>query len=159
MAGAPLSLKARALRLLAMREHSRAELQRKLAPHESDSGVLATLLDDLERKGLVSQERVAASVLHQSAPKFGALRLRQELMRKGLDAQVIAQAMDQVKASEISRARSVWWKKFAQQPASATERARQSRFLAARGFSAATIAQVLGKAQSVDEAQYGGFDD
>lgn len=146
MPGAPLSLKARALRILGQREHSRAELQRKLGPHETDSGVLAALLDDFERKGLVSQERVAASVLHQRAPKWGVSRLHQELKRKGLDPEVIAEAVQSVQASEVSRARAVWWKKFAERPVSVNERAKQTRFLLARGFSAATIAQVLGKA-------------
>lgn len=145
MARAPLSLRARALRLLGMREHSRAELQRKLAPHELEPGELALVLDDLEAKGLISQDRVAASVLHQRAPKLGLLRIKQELMRKGLDAQVVAQTLADLQASEVSRARAVWWKKFGEQPASGPERARQMRFLLSRGFSTQTIAQVLGK--------------
>ncbi len=159
MTRAPLSLKARALRLLGQREHSRAELQRKLSPHEPDSDLVCALLDDFERKGLVSQERVAASVLHQRAPKFGVLRLRQELMRKGLDPQVIAEAVASVQASEVSRARAVWWKRFAEQPASVSERAKQTRFLLARGFSAATVAQVLGKSGADAQAFEPGIDD
>ena len=68
----PLSLKARALRLLAQREHSRAELERKLVSHEEQAGDLALALDELTAKGFISEERVAASVMHRRAPRLGA---------------------------------------------------------------------------------------
>ncbi|MFZ1500011.1 MAG: recombination regulator RecX, partial [Giesbergeria sp.] len=59
-----LSLKGRALRLLSQREHSRAELERKLARHLQEGEDLAAVLDDLQAKGFICEERVLASVLH-----------------------------------------------------------------------------------------------
>ena len=56
MARQPLSLKARAVGLLSRREHSRAELQRKLAPHAEDPASLETLLNELEQGGWLSQQ-------------------------------------------------------------------------------------------------------
>jgi hypothetical protein len=56
--GFTLSLKGRALRLLTGREHSRAELERKLAPHEEEAGQLAKVLDDLQAKDFISEPRV-----------------------------------------------------------------------------------------------------
>ena len=82
------SLKARALRLLAQREHSRAELERKLRPHESEPGTLAQALDGLEARGFISETRVADSVLHRRADKLGTARVRGELQAKGLSEAV-----------------------------------------------------------------------
>jgi regulatory protein len=138
-----LSLKGRALRLLGGREHSRAELQRKLAPHEQEAGQLQRVLDELQAKGFIRDERVAESVLHRRAGKLGAGRIRQELQAKGLDAELVSQAMQQLRGTELDRAREVWRRKFAAPPQDATERARQSRFLAARGFGGEIIRRVL----------------
>ncbi|MDO7679995.1 MAG: recombination regulator RecX, partial [Burkholderiaceae bacterium] len=71
-----LSIKGRVLRLLSQREHSRAELARKLADMETASGDLAAVLDDFVVKGLISEERLTQSVLNQRANKLGAMRLR-----------------------------------------------------------------------------------
>jgi regulatory protein len=139
-----LSLKGRALRLLGGREHSRAELQRKLASHEQEPGELARVLDDLQAKGFISDARVVESVLHRRAARLGSGRIRQELHGKGLDAELVAQAMQQLRSTEHERARAVWQRKFSAPPADAAERARQARFLAARGFSGDVIQRVLG---------------
>ena len=55
--GFSLSLKGRALRLLTGREHSRAELERKLAVHEEEPGQLAKVLDELQAKDFISESR------------------------------------------------------------------------------------------------------
>lgn len=142
--GLQLSLKGRALRLLVGREHSRAELERKLAEHEEEPGQLARVLDELQGKGFISQERVIESVIHRRSARFGAARIRQELSSKGLDAEAVAQALDGLKATELERAREVWARKFgAEPPQDAKERARQVRFLMARGFSGDVVRRVL----------------
>lgn len=137
------SLTARALRLLSSREHSRAELERKLLPHASDVDSLAQVLDALQTKGFISEARVAESVLHRRAAKLGAARVKQELLAKGLDGVTVAAAMERLRATELERARAVWRKKFAQPPEDATERAKQMRFLASRGFEGDVIRRVL----------------
>ncbi len=138
-----LSLKGRALRLLGGREHSRAELERKLAAHEEQPGQLQQVLDDLQAKGCIRDARVVESVLHRRAGKLGAGRIRQELQAKGLDGELVAQAMQQLRGTELDRARDVWRRKFGQLPADAAARAKQSRFLAARGFGGDVIRRVL----------------
>lgn len=145
----PLSLKGRALRLLGGREHSRTELERKLARHEEEPGQLQRVLDDLQAKGFISEQRVMESVLHRRAGKLGAGRIRQELQLKGLDAALVSQAVQQLRATELERARDVWRRRFRAAPRDAAERARQSRFLAARGFDGEVIRRVLA----------GGFED
>jgi regulatory protein len=137
------SLKGRALRLLSGREHSRAELERKLQQFEEQPGSLALALDDLQAKGFISEQRVVESVLNRRAAKLGASRIQQELQAKGLDRQVVSEAVAELRNTELARARAVWQKKFDHPPEDAAERAKQMRFLASRGFGGDTIHRVV----------------
>jgi len=137
-----LSLKGRALKLLAAREHSRPELERKLASHEQEPGELARVLDELQARGFIDERRVVDSLVHRRAGKLGATRLRQELQAKGISDEAVRDAMTHLQASELDRAREVWLKKFGGPASDAHERARQMRFLAARGFSGEVIRRV-----------------
>ena len=147
LARPPLSLKGRALRYVAAREHSRAELQRKLAAHVQEGDDLPALLDYLQAQGFINEERLIESVLHQKAGRMGALRLRQQLRAKGLDAEAVQQALEQLQqspeGSEQERAQALWQKRFGQTATEPRERLRQMRFLAARGFSADVIRRVV----------------
>jgi regulatory protein len=143
MATTAISLTGRALRLLSAREHSRAELQRKLARFEEEPGALVKVLDALEAKDFINEARVVESVVHRRAAKLGAARIRQELQAKGLEPEAVVQAVDQLRASEVERAREIWRKKFGAPPADAAERGRQMRFLASRGFGGDTIHRVV----------------
>ncbi len=140
--GAP-SLKGRALRLLSQREHSRAELVRKLSRYEEEPGALASALDELAAKDFISEKRVVQSVLHQRAARLGAARVRQELLHKGIAPEAVAEAVAGLQGSELERAREVWRRRFDALPQSAAERARQARFLMARGFAGSVVAKVL----------------
>ena len=144
--GFALSLKGRALRLLSGREQSRVELERKMAAHEEVPGQLAAVLDDLEARDFISQTRVVESVINRRQAKLGASRIKGELQRKGLDAHKVAEAMDGLKATELDRAREVWRKKFDSKTDagnSPADKAKQMRFLAARGFGADAIRRVV----------------
>lgn len=148
--GFGLSLKGRALRYLAGREHSRAELERKLKPHEETPGQLAQVLDELQAKDFISEARVVESVINRRAGRFGAARIKYELQQKGLGADAVSQAVDSLKSSELERAREVWRKKFAAPAADAAGRAKQMRFLAARGFGGDVICKVTAAARKDD---------
>jgi len=144
--GFALSLKGRALRLLSGREQSRAELERKLSGQEEEPGQLAAVLDELEAKDFISPTRVIESVINRRQAKMGASRIKGELQRKGLDADKVAEAMDGLKATEVERAREVWRKKFDSKTDAGTspaDRAKQMRFLAARGFGSDAIRRVV----------------
>lgn len=143
MAFAAPSLKGRALRLLSQREHSRAELMRKLAAYEEEPGTLAQALDELESRGFISEARVVQSVLHQRAGRLGGARIRQELQAKGIDAEAVAEAVRGLQDSELARAQAVWRRRFGELPTEPRERARQTRFLLTRGFSGETVQRVL----------------
>jgi regulatory protein len=143
MAATPLSLTGRALRLLSSREHSRAELERKLAHYEEEPGQLAKVLDTLSAKDFINEGRVVESVLHRRSAKLGTQRIKQELQAKGLEPEAVAEAVTRLRDTELERAREVWRKKFGTQPADAAERGKQMRFLASRGFGGDTIHRVV----------------
>ena len=153
-----ISLKGRALRYLAMREHSRAELERKLAPHEEVPGELAQALDELQARGFIDEQRVIESLLYRRASRLGVGRLRQELQAKGLQGEAVQQALAGLRDTELARARAVWGKRFDRVPTEATERARQTRFLMARGFSSEVVRQVL-SGRGVEEDGSAGSDE
>ena len=145
MAFGQLSLKGRALRLLSAREHSRAELERRLASHEEQPGDLQQVLDALQARGFLDEQRVVDSLVHRRAGKLGAGRIRHELQARGVDPGKVTAAVMVLKASEADRAREVWQKKFGRPAADAAERARQCRFLLARGFDIEAVRQVLAR--------------
>ena len=180
------SLKGRALQLLAQREHSRAELRRKLLAHARADAVakadtadaagsvdessaapavadpiaeVDAALDWLEAHDHLSQERFVESRVHARAARFGNLRIRRELAQHAVA--LSPEAAQSLQASELERARAVWARKYPSPPADAAGRARQARFLAGRGFSPEVIRRVLraaGRAlDAADEfAEHGG---
>jgi regulatory protein len=137
------TLRERALRLLARREHNRAELGRKLAVQVGPEDDLEALLDDLSRRKLLSDERYAESRAHALSRKFGAARIVQELRSKGLDKGLAESAAAAARSTEVERAQAVWMRKFRTAPATREERARQMRFLQSRGFSFDAIRAVV----------------
>lgn len=145
MAFGQLSIKGRVLKLLAMREYSRQELERKLAVKEPvpEPGELKRALDELQAKGFLDEQRVVDSIVHRRAGRMGAGRIRQELQAKGLDAERVAVAVASLNASEFERAREVWRRRFGVLPEDAAQRAKQARFLAARGFGGEVVRRVL----------------
>ena len=149
--GFKLSLKGRALRLLSQREHSRAELVRKLSPHEEVPGELAKVLDDLHAKGFIDETRVLESVVNHRAPKLGNGRIKQELQAKGLEPAAVAQAMLDLKDSEFARAQAVWQRKFGSPAVDANARAKHYRFLLPRGFSSEVVRKVVNLSGAPDE--------
>ena len=136
-------LRQRALKLLVRREHTRAELARKLAPLGSQEDI-DTVLNELAASGLQSDARFAASYVRSQAARLGAARLRQTLRNKGVAAELVVAELGQAELpDELERARVVWQKKFAAPPADVREWARQARFLQGRGFAAETIRRLL----------------
>ena len=149
MAFGALSVKGRALRYLAQREHSRVELERKLARHvnatEADSAQaqIKRALDELAISGLLSEERAAASVLASQGQRYGVRRLKQTLQLKGLDPELVSATLQAARSTEVERAREVWRRRFGAPAADAAERARQMRFMAGRGFEGEIIRRVV----------------
>ena len=137
------SLRARALKALGRREHTRRELQSRLQPFCEDPGELESLLDDLEKRGWLSEARYVEQLTIVRRRKFGAARIVHELREKGVSDDAVSAAQAQLKAGEVEAARKIWRKKFGALPRSLQERGKQARFLAGRGFSTEVVRQVL----------------
>ena len=144
MPGSASNLRVRALRLLAARERSREELRHKLADHSIDPGEVEAVLDELQRKGLLSEARLAEQVTHAARGRYGSRRVLGRLRSRGVQGEALDRAEQVLKAQELESARAVWRKRFGRPPASLQEKARQARFLAGRGFSTEAIRRVLG---------------
>ena len=199
----PLSLKGRALQLLALRDYSRLEMEQRLlrwlqvqhakdvkqagiAPacdeagdesgnksgNESDNApdyepdaeallhqhrrAVAEVLDAMQAKGYLSDQRSAQSLVQRRSGQFGVLRIRQELKTKGIAPSVSQNLLEALRESETARAHAVWQKRFGQLPATLAERAKQMRYLASRGFGADAVRAVL---RGVGADEYTAADD
>jgi regulatory protein len=143
MAAMKLSLKARALRYLSMREHSRLELARKLSRYAQECDDVEALLDALEAAKLLSQSRFTEALIHRRAARFGNNRIIAELQSHGIESNSLTGIQAGLVQDEVARAREVWRKKYGQLAASPAERAKQMRFLQQRGFSYGAIQAVM----------------
>jgi regulatory protein len=132
--------------LLARREHSRQELRRKLEPYAAIRQELEALLDDLQAQGWMSEERLADQLVRAAAGRYGTRKVLQQLVDRGVSAEVATQACVRARAGELESARLVWRKRFGKLAVDLRERARQTRFLHQRGFDPEVIRQVLGSA-------------
>jgi len=136
-------LRVRAMRYLARREHSRAELHSKLLPHVQEGEDLDAVLDELEKRDWLSDARASAQWVHAKRSRFGIQRITHELRQRGIAEALIGAALPALKESELDAAREVWQRKYGVAPQDAKEKTRQMRFLQSRGFSIEVILKVL----------------
>ncbi|HHM05361.1 MAG TPA: regulatory protein RecX [Gammaproteobacteria bacterium] len=131
--------------MLARREHAVAELKQKLCGRGFEADAVNAAVDQLAAQGLVSDERfVEAYVLSRREKGYGPLRIRLELVQRGVAAGLIRDSLDHSDAKWRESVRRVRRKRFgAAVPADVKERARQARFLQGRGFTADHIRAVL----------------
>jgi regulatory protein len=138
-----VSLRERALRLLKRRDYAYVELERRLAPHAADPEELCALLEDLQRLGWLSEQRLAEQLVRKGAPRYGMRRLLEQLRERGIEDELTASLRGELQTTELERARAVWAKRFGRLPADLRERGRQTRFLEQRGFDHDVIRRIL----------------
>ena len=138
----PRSLMARGIDALSRREYSRKELREKLV-HALEEGQSAAEVDDvldaLESKNYLSDERYARSRVRMRSARYGNRRLAYELSMQGIGAEEVQDALQEA-GDEFERAWDVWSRRYGNPP-------RQARFLAARGFGFDMIERVFDKAR------------
>src|SRR5580765_2148962 len=132
----PAELKARALRYLVRREHSRAELARKLLPHADSSEAVEAVLDLLLSKKQQSDERFASERARVLSRKYGPAKIRQDLKARGISDAIVDHLPLE---SELERARAILEKKYPRESLDRQELARRVRFLQSRGFSSEIV--------------------
>ncbi len=135
-----------AIRLLARREHSRRELDRKLAARAFERPVIEQVLTALESEGLLSDTRFAeVYTRHRIESGYGILRIRSDLAERGVDSVIVDQAIDLGDDDWLWHCQQAWQRRFGVKPTNRREWARQARFLGYRGFPADLVRRVLGR--------------
>jgi regulatory protein len=126
----------KAMDLLARREHSRTELERKLAAAGFDADAAADALHQLAQEGLQSDRRFVESFVQSRINQGkGPLRIHADLAQRGIAAGLVDEVLAEVRHDWFAAARDARAKKFGRaQPADFSDKARQMRFLQYRGF-------------------------
>jgi len=122
------------------REHSRAELARKLAPHAESAAAIEAVLDLLLSKKQQSDERFAEERARVLSRKFGAAKIRQDLKARGVGDELIDRVSNE---GELERAKAILQRKYRAPASSREEHAKRARFLQSRGFSYDVIRSLL----------------
>jgi len=143
MAKTEPSLGARAMRLLARREHSRDELRRKLARIAAETDDVDGVIETLAQKGWLSDARYAEQAVRAKSRRFGPLKVAHELRVKGVADETIAAAFQAAGVDGSADIQRVWTSHFSTLPENNRERARQVRFLLGRGFGLDDILKFL----------------
>ena len=142
-----LQLKKRALYYLGKRDYSRVELGRKILTYSESLEIskvdLELILDELEEKDWLSDDRFSEQFVLSKKRKFGARKIAHELKLRGVDELIISRALRVIKDDEFLLAKKIWEKKFNQIPITIDEKAKQIRFMQSRGIEVAIIHQIL----------------
>lgn len=131
--------------LLARREHSRKELWQKLLIRADSEESLEVVLVALESDRLLSDERFAEAFVRSRINRgLGPVRIKQELLQKGISSELIALQIEAFDEDWLQQAHSVNDKKFGATPIKdAKEQAKRVRYLQYRGFSMDTIMEIV----------------
>ncbi len=155
MLDTPVSIRRAAMNLLARREHGHVELARKLKLRGADAHMIEVELQRLTEDGLLSEERYLESYVRSRANEGrGPMRIREELTQRGLARADVDQALSEAQVDWDERMRELWQRRFDGQIVDIKDKAKQSRFLAQRGYALDAIRSLLdaqGWAQSFDD--------
>jgi len=132
--------------MLARREYARAELRERLAHRGADAAEVTRVLDELEQLGYLSDARFAQMLVTQKAGRYGKRAIANALTRRRVASPAAQTALDALKnVDEVADASALWERRFGSQPRDERDRARQIRFLIARGYNLAIALKVVGR--------------
>ncbi|HXX83778.1 MAG TPA: regulatory protein RecX [Casimicrobiaceae bacterium] len=137
------TLRAQAIRLLARREYARAELEERLLAKKGARDVVRVLLDELEGQGYLSNERYARAIASQNAGRYSRRSIAAQLKARGVGSEDIAAALAEASPDDGAALEALWRRRFGAAPTNEREKARQVRFLQARGFALSAILKLL----------------
>ncbi len=142
-----------ALDMLARREHSRLELERKLKTKGAPDSEVQLVLDDLIRENLQSDQRFCESYSrYRSRAGFGPRRIVQELQQRGVELSLINQYIYAETMDWAGLLFAAWQKKFANSALKTPQDyAKVKRFLLQRGFDPTSIHGLLSKVYQHEE--------
>jgi regulatory protein len=130
--------------MLARRDYSRLELARRLCARGLPAAEVATMLDDFERLGYLSDARYANALVAQRVGHAGRRKIARDLHDKGIAGDAAKEALAGLAGrDELADALALWQRRFGQAPVDERDKARQVRYLVSRGFSASIAFRVL----------------
>ena len=133
-----------AIRWLARREWSRAELASRLRQRGVVSEEAERVLDQLSAAGYLSDARFAQALVAQKAGRYAKRAIAHALKERGIGSDDAAGALLQLEvADELADAEALWQRRFGECPANDREKARQVRFLMSRGYSVSVALRIL----------------
>jgi regulatory protein len=139
----------RALRLLAVRDHTAAELSRKLSRHGTPEEI-RVVLGGLKSRGYLDDQAVACRrATYLRAQKLrGNRRIAQDLQRLGLDARIVRAALDRLEeeAPEAASLREALRLRVARTgtPKSRADLKRLFDYAVRQGFPVSAVREELG---------------
>jgi regulatory protein len=133
-----------ALGLLARREHSKRELIIKLRARGCPDKIITPVIDQLAAEGMQSDTRFAESFVRSRVDRGrGPLRIRAELIERGVEDELIAESLLQYEDWWRDLALEAYNKRYGESAPSLSgdieERSKRSMFLQRRGFTADQI--------------------
>jgi len=143
---APVSLRAQAIRLLARREYARSELEHRLIAKGAPRDEVGFVLDELIAQGYLSDARYARAMATQKAGGYSRRSIAEALKAKGIARTDIERALGEAEADDEKTLRALWQRRFGKPPTDEREKARQVRYLQARGFALSAIFKLLREA-------------
>ena len=146
MTSAPVSLRAQAIRLLARREYARSELEHRLIAKGAPRDEVGFVLDELIAQGYLSDARYARAMATQKAGGYSRRSIAEALKAKGIARTDIERALGEAEADDEKTLRALWQRRFGKPPTDEREKARQVRYLQARGFALSAIFKLLREA-------------
>lgn len=137
--------KKRALHLLEKQDRSEKNLRDKLKEGGYSQEIVDIAIDYINEYGYLDDARMAASHIRFYQDSRSKLRLKQDLIGKGISADVIDRVMEEEYTSDESDLieKLLLKKNYDKENATYEERAKMYRFLAGRGFSSDSINRVL----------------
>lgn len=138
---------AAAIRLLASRDHSVAELTRKLVKRDHGEEAIQSALEELLELNYVNEQRYVATYVEQRIDRgYGQQAISSRLRERGIDQSLIREALDNLSVDWSELAQSVIQQRFGADEILDTDRkieARISRFLLHRGFTGSDSLKAL----------------
>lgn len=134
-----------AVKLLARREHSAIEIQRKLQQRDFSPAEIAEALEELQRVDWQSDERFAEAYIRSRRLKgFGPVRITIELGERGVSESIISRCLHTDDAIWMETMLAEYQKKYkGKEPCDYQEKAKRMRFLQYRGFSSENIRNIV----------------
>jgi regulatory protein len=141
------SLSLSAMNMLAMREHSRFELEQKLSKKTENSELILAVLNKLQTDNLLCDQRFALMFIRSKANSgFGPYKIKQELQAKGVAKVLIADTLAELEINWFEKASELYLKRIARvTDIDMKEKHKQTRYLQNRGFSGEIARAVVGE--------------